>query len=293
MSVDAALLAMVVVWAANMVALKLLLSSLPPAALSALRFLIISVVAFAVLAVSGGPWTIARGDVPRLILASLSGISVYQVLFMEGLHRTSAFTSNVLQGTEPLFALFLLSLTGAEAVRGRQWGGVALSFAGTVVFFLQEGAGRAALTFGLGDFLNLASAASFAVYGLVSQPLFGRYPGRTVMAWTLGAGTIPLLVYATPVFPRVDWRGLPAAVWAGTAASGVLAVYVGFWIWNWAIARKGLSHVSLYIFLDILMSGVFTHLFLGERFGPSRVVGAALILAGVHLARRAPDAVAG
>jgi drug/metabolite transporter (DMT)-like permease len=79
--------------------------------------------------------------------------------------------------------------------------------------------------------------------------------------------------------------GLPALVWAALLFSSVLPVYVGYWIWNWAIARKGLAHASLYIFVDIVVTGVFAWLFLGERFGVVRLLGAAIILAGVRLAR--------
>lgn len=292
-AVDAALLVMVVLWAANMVVLKLLLGTLPPPALSAVRFLVITLVAGAVLAISGGPWTVERRDVPRLLIASVSGISLYQVLFMEGLHRTSAFASNVLQGTEPLFALLLVSLAGTERVAPHQWGGVLVAFAGTVVFFLQEAGGRTSFAFGLGDLLNLTSAGSFAVYGLLSQPLFARYPGRTVMGLTMAAGTLPLVAYAAPDLATFDWGGLTPVVWAGTVASGVVAVYLGFWVWNWAIARKGLAHASLYVFLEILMSGFFTWIFLGERFGPFRLAGTGVILVGLRLARRGPDAPAG
>ena len=67
--------------------------------------------------------------------------------------------------------------------------------------------------------------------------------------------------------------------------SSAVPLYLGFWIWNWAVARKGLDHASLYIFVDILLSGFFAYAFLGERFGPWRLLGAAVILTGVYLAR--------
>ena len=58
------------------------------------------------------------------------------------------------------------------------------------------------------------------------------------------------------------------------------------WIWNWGIAKRGLAHVSLYVFVEVVLSGVFARAFLGESFGPMRVLGTAAILAGLPLARR-------
>ena len=100
------------------------------------------------------------------------------------------------------------------------------------------------------------------------------------------AGTIPLVVWAWACAPGASTGGRSApSVWAALVVSSVLPLYLGFWIWNWAVARKGLDHASLYIFVDIVLCGVFAWAFLGERFGPLRLLGAAVILAGVFLAR--------
>lgn len=284
LGVDAALLVMVVVWAGNMVVLKKLLGSFPPAALSAVRFGAVSLVAYAVLAWRGGPWRVARADLPRLAAAAVTGVALYQILFMEALDRSGVFATNLLQGVEPIFALILVWALGVERVRKRQWLGVAVALVGTLLFFLQDGGGGATIAFGFGDLINLVSAASFAVYGLVGAPLFARYPGRTIMAHTMGLGTLPLLAYGLPRLSAAEWTAIPASAWGVAALSGTLAVYLGYWIWNWAIGAKGLAHASLFLYLDIVLSGLFAALFLGEGFGPTRLLGAAVILLGVHLA---------
>ncbi len=284
-AIEAALLLMCAFWALNVVVLKLLLRVLPPPALSASRYLIVCALALVVLAVGGGPWRLARADLKRLVLSGILGVAVYQVLFLEGLHRTTAFASNLLQGTEPLFALGLLRLVGRAEVTARQWMGVLVALGGAFLFFLEPSRGQLTLLFGLGDLLNLVGAFVFAVYGLISAPAFARYPGRLAMAVSMTAGTLPLLVWSWPALRAVDWRALPLAIWGQLLLSSILPLYLGFWIWNWAVARKGLDHASLYIFVDIVMSGVFAGALLGERFGPLRLLGAAVILGGIFLAR--------
>jgi drug/metabolite transporter (DMT)-like permease len=285
-AVDVALLIMCLFWAGNMIALKLLLRVLSPPVLSAVRFVIVTLAGISVVVLSGVSRRIERRDWPRLLLSGFLGVSVYQIVFMEGLDRTSAFVSNLMQGTEPLFALLLLRLTRTTTVAPRQWGGVLVALLGAVVFFLPDAGAPGALGFGFGDFLNLVSALVFATYGLVSAPLFARYPGATVMAWSMGLGTVPLIAWSARPLLLQDWRPLGPLVWTGISLSAILPVYAGFWIWNWGVTRKGLAHASLFIFVDIVLSGVFASLLLGERFGPARLLGAAIILAGVHLARR-------
>lgn len=284
MTVDAALLLMALFWAANMIVLKSLLQHLPPPALSSVRFSIVAVVGLLVLAAKGGPFRVERRDWPKLVFSALLGVTLYQVLFMEGLDRTTAFVSNLMQGTEPLFALLLLWLVGRK-VLARQWAGVLVAFVGAILFFLQEAKGGVEIAFGFGDLLNVTSAIAFAAYGLLSGDLFGRYPGRTVMALSMTIGTLPLLPWSWKALLAIDWAAIPWGVWAAMLFSALLPVYIGYWIWNWAVTKKGLAHASLYIFVDIVVTGVFAWLFLGERFGWLRLLGAAVILAGVRLAR--------
>lgn len=283
--VDAALLAMCAFWAVNVVVLKILLKDVPPSALSAGRYVIVSSLALLVATARRGPWTIERRHVPRAIASGLLGVALFQVLFMEGLERTSAFASNLIQGTEPLFALLFLRILARARVSPRQWWGVLVALLGALLFFIEGAAGDAHLAFGPGEMLNLSGAFVFALYGLVSAPLFARYPGHTVMAITMLAGTIPLVAWAWPGLHAVDWMALRPPVWAGLVFSSVVPLYLGFWIWNWAVARKGLDHASLYIFVDIVLSGCFAYAFLGERFGPLRLLGAVVIVTGVYLAR--------
>jgi drug/metabolite transporter (DMT)-like permease len=284
-AVDTALLGMCVLWALNVIVLKRLLQGLSPPALSAGRYVIVSALALLVVVARGGPFTIAVRDLPRVLASGLLGVFLFQALFMEGLARTSAFASNLLQGTEPLFALFLLRVFAGAPVSRRQWGGVVIALGGALVFFVDGAGAGARLAFGAGEALNLAGAFVFALYGLVSGPLFDRYPGQTAMALTMLAGTVPLVAWAHADLRAANWTGLGPGPWAGLVFSSVLPLYVGFWIWNWAVTRKGLDHASLYIFVDIVLSGVFAYALLGERFGPRRILGAVVIVGGVYLAR--------
>jgi len=238
--VEIALLTMCVLWALNVVGLKWLLGILPPAALSGSRFLIVSAIAIVILWVGGRPRTVSRADWPRLLAAGFLGVAVYQVIFMEGLDRSSAFAANLLQGTEPLFALLLLSGGRVSRISPRQWLGVLVAIAGAALFFLEPGA-TLQMQFGRGDALNLLGAFVFALYGLVSAPLFARYPGRVAMAWSMIVGTVPLFLWSRSSLLAVDWRALRPGVLGALLLSALLPLYVGMWIWNWAVARKGLD----------------------------------------------------
>src|SRR5262249_61349551 len=104
---------------------------------------------------------VARADVPRLLASGFLGVAAYQVLFMEGLYRSTAFATNLLQGTEPLFALLLLSGGRVSRISARQWLGVSVALGGAALFFLEPGAsiGR---RFGPGGGLDLLGRLALA-----------------------------------------------------------------------------------------------------------------------------------
>ncbi len=52
----------------------------------------------------------------------------------------------------------------------------------------------------------------FAIYGLVSAPLFSRYPGHTAMVVTMVTGTLPLVAWAQGDPRAVAWAQLGPAV---------------------------------------------------------------------------------
>src|SRR5262245_45183771 len=82
--VDVALLFMCLIWAGNMIALKLLLGVLPPPVVSASRFVIVVLVGGVVAAASRVSLRIERRDWPRVAAAGLLGVSLYQIVFIEG-----------------------------------------------------------------------------------------------------------------------------------------------------------------------------------------------------------------
>jgi drug/metabolite transporter (DMT)-like permease len=63
----------------------------------------------------------------------------------------------------------------------------------------------------------------------------------------------------------------------------VLPVYVAYIVWNWAIVRRGAAAASSYTLLVPMVSGLLSVMLYGEAFDLAKLVGAALVLAGLVL----------
>ena len=286
---ELAQLAVVGLWASTFVISKAVFVEVAPMAFIFARFALMTGLAFAVLAVRrrGRARLIRRADLPRFALAGLTGYTLYQLGFVLGLDRTSPFSSSLLIAMVPLFTVVILAFMG-ERTPARGWLGVVVAIVGVSVFLLDKRGEGGTL---LGDALSLGAGVAFAFYGIVNRPLVLAYPPETYTAYTTLAGSVPLLLMATPGALGQDWGAISAPAWGAIVYLVVLPVYVAYMLWNWAIARRGAAAASAFGLLVPVVSGVLAALFFDEGFGPLKLAGAGLVLGGLIIARtrrRAP-----
>ena len=284
---ELAQLVVVGLWASTFIVTKAAFAEVSPLAFAFVRFALMTLLAFAVLAArgrkSGARIAPRRRDLPRFVMAGLAGYTVYQLGFVLGLERTSPFSSSLLIAMVPLFTLVFLAAR-SEHTPARSWAGLAIALVG-VVIFLADQWGRGAPGSMLGDALSVMAAVSFALYGIVNRPLVRDYPPEAYTAHTLLAGSLPLMAIATPAALAQDWGAISAAGWLGIVYMVVLPVYVAYMLWNWAIARRGAAAATSFSLLVPIASGALSAWLFGERFGVLKLLGAALALAGLAIIR--------
>lgn len=127
---DVAMLAVVVIWAANAVFVKAVLDEVTPMAYVVARFAIVVLLLFAWLAWRHQLSLPARADWPLIGLSGLSGYAIYQALFTVGLRHTSAFSVSLLLSLGPVLTMLIAVAMGIERVRARQWPGALIATAG-------------------------------------------------------------------------------------------------------------------------------------------------------------------
>lgn len=169
-----------------------------------------------------------------------------------------------------------------ETVRRVQWAGVAVAAAGVALFVGDKlVADRPAA----GDAFTLLAAVTFAVYSLATKPLVGRYGPTVVSAWSSLVGMIGILPLTLPASLRQDWGRLSVRGWGALLYSSALSMLAAYVAWAWAIERRGVGRTVPYLYLVPIATGLLAAIFLDERFGPLKTLGALLVLAGVALVR--------
>jgi drug/metabolite transporter (DMT)-like permease len=163
--------------------------------------------------------------------------------------------------------------------------GVGLSISGIAIVFREglEGAAGASL---LGDLLVLVAAVGVGAYTVFSMSVLERHSPLAVATYPTLFAAPAVLLLASPYLAGLDWGGVDSGVWAAVAFSAVFATAFAFAAWQRGISRIGANRVLVYQYL-ITLTGVASGIvFFDESLGPSKLVGGAVILLGVYLARR-------
>ena len=284
--IDLAMLSVVLIWGVNFVVLKFVLREVAPLALATARFGLAAVCMLALIKVFKEDFRLHPGDFWPIMGLGVLGHGGYQLLFMNGVSLTTASNSSLILATSPIFVALISQFIG-ERLRLVQWAGIALSFVG-MALIIQGGAGAA---LGgdhlLGDVLILVSAMCWGGYTALSRRFLSRYSPLKLTTLTMTLGIPPLLVVGVPAVFRQDWSGVHLATWGGLLFSALFAVVVAYVIWYASVKHVGGARTAVYSNLIPVVALVTAALVLGEQVYPLQLVGAAVVLVGIVLTRRA------
>ena len=216
-------------------------------------------------------WLRRRGGLPRgrvlmgLVLAALLGVAANQVLFVEGLARTTPEHSAVVNALIPTWTLLIAVAVGQERLRGMRVLAVLCSLLGVSYLLgadrvLFGGAGSGGGGDGstlAGDLLSMSNGFVFALHLVLLRRI-----GRDVDPWT---STALLFVFGTSMLALWSGTGVTAAEVAAVTTPPVLwfALYVvlaatvlTYALNTWALRHAQSSQVALYINVQPLVAAV-------------------------------------
>ncbi len=108
----------------------------------------------------------------------------------------------------------------------------------------------------------------------------------TVATYPILFGGPFVLLLSSPQLLDLGWRSVGVGVWAAVGYSAVFATAFAFVGWQRGISRIGANRTLIYQYLITGVGVASGVIFFGEALGIEKVVGGAVILLGVYLARR-------
>jgi drug/metabolite transporter (DMT)-like permease len=274
-------------WAGNAVVGRYAAGHIPPVALAFLRW------SLAFLILVPFVWRHLRRDWPAIrqrlgvmMLLSLTGVTLLNILQYTALQYTQALNGLLLQSVGPFFvAVWSLVLLGMR-LTWPQAGGLMLSLIGVCVIILQGNVlALSALSFNKGDLIFLASSAIFGLYSVLLRRRPAIHP-LSFLGFTFGCGSLFMV-------PMVGWelsvQPLPAFNLPNVLMVAYIAIFpsiLAYLCFNRGVALVGPNRAAPFFHLMPVFGAAMAIVFLGEELRWFHVFGFVLVLGGISIAAR-------
>jgi drug/metabolite transporter (DMT)-like permease len=272
-------------WGGNYAVTKYAAEFLPPVLIVTFRFAGGALLLLLILRLFEPESRLSRGEALPMVALGCLGMAAAQTAFTFGVSLTSATNTGLVFATAPIWGLLLGFALGWERPTLTGITGIVLSISGIVMVFY-DGLGDDAGASLAGDLLVLVAAVSVGCYTVFSLSILERHTPLAVATYPMLFGAPFVALFALPTLPAFDFASVGAGAWVAVAYSAVLATAFTFAAWQVGIRRIGANRVLVYQYL-ITLAGVSSGvLFLGETLTVNKVLGGAVILVGIYVARR-------
>ncbi len=263
-------------WGFNFVVIKIGLHNFPPLFFSALRFFFAAVPLV---------FFIRRPAVPMAIIIAIGlvlGVVKFSLLFIGMDVGVSAGLASLLLQSQAFFTVILAMLIYKERPRPLQYAGIGVAFAGMLLI-----AGTVDASFTMtGLAMVIAAGLAWACSNMLMKKA-GKVDMLQLMVWVSLVPPLPLLAISFMVEGAGrDWEALTHLTLEGAGAVmfiAYIATIFGFAVWGYMIRHFGASEVAPFSLLVPVFGMSSSALILEEAFGPLRIAGAALVVAGLVL----------
>jgi drug/metabolite transporter (DMT)-like permease len=231
-----------------------------------------------------GSYTVARKDIPRLLLISL-GMFGYFAGSIFGFAYVTAGVGGIIISTQPLLIALLASFFGTERITIPTIIGLVVSFAGTFYLFSGDSpAGSAHENIITGGLMIFACGFFWSIYVIFSKTLIQTYGSFKIMALSSILAALPSLAFASSTTWEtargLDRNGLLALLYL-TFVGTLLTVCT----WNFATARLQPTTVGASLYLIPILAIASGTALLGETVTTPTLIAGGIILCGVALAQ--------
>ena len=288
---EVAVVAVMVLWAANFIVVKDIIDVLPPVGFTFLRYFLAAVALLAILRWSEGDTRLPRPGAGRILVLGGLGFGLYQILWTVGLQSIPAGDSALLIAASPVLAAVIAAAIGTDTLNPAKATGVVLSFAG-VVLVIAAGVGIELTGSPIGFALTMAAALCWATYTAFGARVLRRHSPLVLTTWATIGGTLVLApvgigqLLAPGALGPEQAAALPSIVFA-IGFSGLLAAALANVVVFQGVGLLGPTRVMTLQSLVPAMAVVLAFIFLQEPIRPVQVVGGAIIILGVALTRLA------
>ncbi len=269
-----------VLWGLNIVILKLLVTELPPATMTAFRIMIAGVTTLCILILTRSFRRMTKQEWIYTLLGTLFGVVLHHSLLAISLTMIDASSAALILALVPLTTVILAIFFLGEKLTGARLLGIFLALIG--VFFIQ-GESFTSFHFSLGEVLIFTSMLVQAISFIFIKKATATIDSKQITTMMFLTGSIGLVILSFIIEPGSFSQMFTASpfIYVLFIFSGMVVTGFGYIIYNSAIQQIGAGQTVIFNNFVPFFGVVFSVIFLNEMITASQVIGFIFVVIGV------------
>ena len=269
-----------VLWGLNIVILKLLVTELPPATMTAFRVMIAGVTTLCILILTRSFRRMTKQEWIYTLLGTLFGVVLHHSLLAISLTMIDASSAALILALVPLTTVILAMFFLGEKLTGARLLGIFLALIG--VFFIQ-GESFTSFHFSLGEVLIFTSMLVQAISFIFIKKATATIDSKQITTMMFLTGSIGLVILSFIIEPGSFSQMFTASpfIYVLFIFSGMVVTGFGYIIYNSAIQQIGAGQTVIFNNFVPFFGVVFSVIFLNEMITASQVIGFIFVVIGV------------
>ncbi|MDO4217812.1 MAG: DMT family transporter [Bacteroidales bacterium] len=229
---------------------------------------------------------VEKGDMLKIVGASLIGLFIPQMTFLSAITMTTTIDTSILSSMTPIMTMFVAAIFLKEPITWKKALGVALGLSGALILIFNSvgRSGGVDHTEPLGVVLLIINTFCFALYLGIFRPLIAKYSVVTFMKWMfLVSFIVSLPLSAKQIFTVIDYQAVSAQVWWEIAYLIFFATFVAYFLIPLGQKHIRPTLVSMYSYLQPIIAAAISISLGLDTFTWQKLLAVILVFAGVAI----------
>jgi drug/metabolite transporter (DMT)-like permease len=226
----------------------------------------------------------SKPDYALLIVASLIGITLGNVVLLMGLKRVLALNASIINLFKPMLLLLLSVEFLKERFGWRTFWGILIAFAGAAVLIgqpWQSGSNNESM----GILLIILAAFCDVIATIMIKPIVSRSNSYQVTSLHLFIGAAPIAVYALYYLPSMSLKTIGKS---GVIAIifNIIAIALANALFYFGLKYRQAQNTGIFQYVNPVATFISAWIILGEGPNERLIAGSILIVIGIYFAEK-------
>jgi len=229
---------------------------------------------------------IDRADYPRLILISLLGVAINQMMFFTGLNLTTPVDAAIINSVNPILVMLFSAWILKDSIGTTRLTGILLGAAGALMLILLGN--PLSLKGGnlSGNLFVAGNTVAWGLYLVIAKPLVVKYNPLLMMRWMFLIALLGVIPFSIRQALEIDFSSFDTYTWFSVLYIIIGTTFMAYFFITYSLKRLSSSVVAYYTYLQPVLVAVIGIIVFAEKISWIKIVSALLVFVGIYFVTR-------